>query len=621
MTHAASVTRRTALKALGTSAGALPSSPGCPTKALAAFAADPGDKGARRALKVLTAGPIRDRGGAGGGDHPRRRALAGREGGPRRRLHRPAAERSGRRPCGKEWLAGLAALDAEAHDALRRAVRRLHAGADGGAPHRHQPVRAAKPKTAEPPSTSRATSSRSRSRRRWTRCSATSPAPGPDDRTPLETFFADHQAGHDPRLLHVRDRHPPGAALQGQPDPGRVRRLPDRGRQGLPALRAEGGGLTWPRIPTLDLDLAARHSTSRAAWPPPSSPAPGPGTRSSWAAAPPAAWPRSSSPWPASRCCCSRRAACSTTARSTGRWSGRTRRRAGSRLPPDHARDRRRRVQLPRPALRQQPRRSRSTRRSPSYAGNTFTRNWVVNEKEHPTTGTPYSWVRARVLGGKTNFWGRVRHPLRAAAVQGREPRRLRRRLADRLRGREAVLRQGGRAARLLGHQAKASTRCRTASSSAPIKLNCVEVHFKRAIAKMGRQLHPRAAPASPPTASSTTSTARAAWAAGAAARGCDISADVPLADRAHLPRARQRQPHHPAVLGRAPRCSSTRQTGRAARRARHRREHARGDGLQGARWSCWARAASTARASCSTRSRRGIRTAWATRRASSAAT
>ena len=42
-----------------------------------------------------------------------------------------------------------------------------------------------------------------------------------------------------------------------------------------------------------------------------------------------------------------------------------------------------------------------------SYAGDTFTRNWVVNEKEHPTTGTPYSWVRARVLGGKTNFWGR----------------------------------------------------------------------------------------------------------------------------------------------------------------------------------------------------------------------
>jgi choline dehydrogenase-like flavoprotein len=43
-----------------------------------------------------------------------------------------------------------------------------------------------------------------------------------------------------------------------------------------------------------------------------------------------------------------------------------------------------------------------------SYSGNTFTRNWVVDEKQHPTTGTPYAFVRARVLGGRTNFWGRV---------------------------------------------------------------------------------------------------------------------------------------------------------------------------------------------------------------------
>ena len=42
-----------------------------------------------------------------------------------------------------------------------------------------------------------------------------------------------------------------------------------------------------------------------------------------------------------------------------------------------------------------------------SYAANTFTRNWVVDERQHPTTGTPYAWVRARILGGKTNFWGR----------------------------------------------------------------------------------------------------------------------------------------------------------------------------------------------------------------------
>ncbi|HMF93541.1 MAG TPA: FAD-dependent oxidoreductase, partial [Vicinamibacterales bacterium] len=42
-----------------------------------------------------------------------------------------------------------------------------------------------------------------------------------------------------------------------------------------------------------------------------------------------------------------------------------------------------------------------------SYAANSFTRNWVVDERQHPTTGTPYAWVRSRILGGKTNFWGR----------------------------------------------------------------------------------------------------------------------------------------------------------------------------------------------------------------------
>jgi choline dehydrogenase-like flavoprotein len=43
-----------------------------------------------------------------------------------------------------------------------------------------------------------------------------------------------------------------------------------------------------------------------------------------------------------------------------------------------------------------------------SYSGNTFTHNWMVDEKQNPTTGTRYAWVRARVLGGKTNLWGRV---------------------------------------------------------------------------------------------------------------------------------------------------------------------------------------------------------------------
>src|SRR6266516_4595362 len=29
-----------------------------------------------------------------------------------------------------------------------------------------------------------------------------------------------------------------------------------------------------------------------------------------------------------------------------------------------------------------------------SYAANRFTRNWVVDERQHPTTGKPYAWER-----------------------------------------------------------------------------------------------------------------------------------------------------------------------------------------------------------------------------------
>jgi choline dehydrogenase-like flavoprotein len=44
-----------------------------------------------------------------------------------------------------------------------------------------------------------------------------------------------------------------------------------------------------------------------------------------------------------------------------------------------------------------------------NYVGNTdYVKNIVVNERDHPTTGTNYAWVRARCLGGKTNIWGRL---------------------------------------------------------------------------------------------------------------------------------------------------------------------------------------------------------------------
>jgi choline dehydrogenase-like flavoprotein len=46
-----------------------------------------------------------------------------------------------------------------------------------------------------------------------------------------------------------------------------------------------------------------------------------------------------------------------------------------------------------------------------SWVGNytkDYGKNILVNEHEHPYTGTQFAWVRARCLGGKTNIWGRL---------------------------------------------------------------------------------------------------------------------------------------------------------------------------------------------------------------------
>lgn len=42
------------------------------------------------------------------------------------------------------------------------------------------------------------------------------------------------------------------------------------------------------------------------------------------------------------------------------------------------------------------------------WSGSDYSKNIVVDERDHPTTGTPYAWVRARLLGGKTAIWGRL---------------------------------------------------------------------------------------------------------------------------------------------------------------------------------------------------------------------
>jgi choline dehydrogenase-like flavoprotein len=42
------------------------------------------------------------------------------------------------------------------------------------------------------------------------------------------------------------------------------------------------------------------------------------------------------------------------------------------------------------------------------WGGTDYSKDIVVDEKQNPFTGTQYAWVRARVVGGKTNIWGRL---------------------------------------------------------------------------------------------------------------------------------------------------------------------------------------------------------------------
>ncbi|HWP98868.1 MAG TPA: GMC family oxidoreductase [Vicinamibacterales bacterium] len=125
-----------------------------------------------------------------------------------------------------------------------------------------------------------------------------------------------------------------------------------------------------------------------------------------------------------------------------------------------------------------------------SYAGNTFTRNWVVDEKEHPMTGTPYAAVRARILGGRTNFWGRgaLRYgPLefKAASRDGYD--------VDWPIDYEDVRPYYDKVDILLGCSGTKEGLIQVPDGifQRPTKLNCVEVAFKRAIEKMGRKYIP----------------------------------------------------------------------------------------------------------------------------------
>jgi choline dehydrogenase-like flavoprotein len=158
-----------------------------------------------------------------------------------------------------------------------------------------------------------------------------------------------------------------------------------------------------------------------------------------------------------------------------------------------------------------------------SYAGNSFTRNWVVNEKEHPTTGTPYSWVRARVLGGKTNFWGRVAiryGPLQvqAASRDGFD--------VDWPISYEDVAPYYDKVDVLLGVSGTKEGLVQVPDGiyQRAHKLNCVEVHFRDAVEKLGRRYIPGRAGVTTDGVLGNKYRARCLG-RGRCSRGCDIGA------------------------------------------------------------------------------------------------
>jgi choline dehydrogenase-like flavoprotein len=175
-----------------------------------------------------------------------------------------------------------------------------------------------------------------------------------------------------------------------------------------------------------------------------------------------------------------------------------------------------------------------------SYSGNTFTRTWLVNEKENPTTGTRYAWVRARALGGKTSLWGRVSLRLSDYDFKGKSHDGFGEdwpvSYAD-------VSPYYDKVDLLLGISGTKENLPQLPDSifQRPLKLNCGEMMLKSAIAKMGRHLIPGRAGV---TTEGVANKYRArCMGRGRCGRGCDLQAPMhsptalifPARDTGHL--------------------------------------------------------------------------------------
>ena len=125
-----------------------------------------------------------------------------------------------------------------------------------------------------------------------------------------------------------------------------------------------------------------------------------------------------------------------------------------------------------------------------SWGGSDYSRNLVVDEKEHPYTGTRYAWVRSRCLGGKTNIWGRLAlrlsdHDFKAASRDGYGE--------DWPIAYADVAPYYDRVDRYLGISGVPEGLAHLPDSvfQRPTRLNAAEVRLREAIAKMGRVLTP----------------------------------------------------------------------------------------------------------------------------------
>jgi choline dehydrogenase-like flavoprotein len=124
------------------------------------------------------------------------------------------------------------------------------------------------------------------------------------------------------------------------------------------------------------------------------------------------------------------------------------------------------------------------------WGGSDYSKNIVVDEKDHPYTGTNYAWVRARCLGGKTNIWGRLAlrlsdYDFKAASRDGYGE--------DWPIEYKDVAPYYDKVDLLLGISGVKENLPHLPDSifQRPIRLNDPEVHLRNTLAKMGRTLTP----------------------------------------------------------------------------------------------------------------------------------